>query len=47
VAPARRRLGAGAIGFEGGRGLATRHEKRARNYRAKMVLAAVVIWLDP
>jgi transposase len=28
------------------RGLATRYEKRALNYRAMLVLAAIVIWLD-
>jgi transposase len=28
------------------RGLATRYEKRAVNYRAMVVLAAIVIWLD-
>jgi transposase len=28
------------------RGLATRYEKRAANYRAMVVLAAIVIWLD-
>ena len=28
------------------RGLATRYEKRAANYRAMLVLAAIVIWLD-
>jgi transposase len=28
------------------RGLATRYEKRAANYRALVVLAAIVIWLD-
>lgn len=28
------------------RGLATRYEKRALNYRAMVVLAAIVIWLD-
>jgi transposase len=27
------------------RGLATRYEKRAVNYRAMLVLAAIVIWL--
>lgn len=27
-------------------GLATRHEKRALNYRAMLVLAAIVLWLD-
>lgn len=29
------------------RGLATRYEKRAANYRAMVVVASVVIWLDP
>lgn len=28
------------------RGVATRYEKRALNYRAMVVLAAIVIWLD-
>ena len=28
------------------RGLATRYEKRAANYRALVVLASIVIWLD-
>jgi transposase len=28
------------------RGLATRYEKRALNYRAMVVLASIVIWLD-
>jgi transposase len=28
------------------RGLATRYEKRAVNYRALVVLASIVIWLD-
>jgi transposase len=28
------------------RGLATRNEKRAVNYRAMVVIAALVIWLD-
>jgi transposase len=28
------------------RGLATRYEKRAANYRALVVIAAIVIWLD-
>lgn len=28
------------------RGLATRYEKRAVNYRAMLVLAAIIIWLD-
>jgi transposase len=28
------------------RGLATRYEKRAVNYRAMVVIASVVIWLD-
>lgn len=28
------------------RGLATRYEKRALNYRAMVVLAAIVVWLD-
>ena len=28
------------------RGLATRYEKRAVNYRAMLVLAAIVFWLD-
>jgi len=28
------------------RGLATRYEKRAVNYRAMVVIAAIVIWLD-
>jgi transposase len=28
------------------RGAATRYEKRAVNYRAMLVLAAIVIWLD-
>lgn len=27
-------------------GLATRYEKRALNYRAILVLAAIVLWLD-
>ena len=29
------------------RGLATRYEKRAANYRAMVVLAAIVVWLEP
>jgi transposase len=28
------------------RGLATRYEKRAVNYRAMMVLASIVLWLE-
>jgi transposase len=28
------------------RGLATRYEKRAANYRALVVIASIVIWLD-
>jgi transposase len=28
------------------RGLATRYEKRAVNYRVMMVLASIVIWLE-
>ena len=28
-----------------GRGLATRYEKRAANYRAMVVIAPIVIWL--
>jgi len=28
------------------RGLATRYEKRAANYRAMLVLASIVLWLD-
>jgi transposase len=28
------------------RGLATRYEKRAANYRAMVVLASIVIWLE-
>jgi transposase len=28
------------------RGLATRYEKRAANYRAMLVLAAIILWLD-
>jgi transposase len=28
------------------RGLATRYEKRALNYRALVVLAAIVMWLE-
>jgi len=28
------------------RGLATRYEKRARNYRAMLILAAIVVWLE-
>lgn len=28
------------------RGLATRYEKQAVNYRAMVVLAAIVLWLD-
>jgi transposase len=28
------------------RGLATRYEKRAVNYRAMVVIAAIIIWLD-
>jgi transposase len=28
------------------RGLATRYEKRALNYRAMLVLAAIVLWLE-
>lgn len=28
------------------RGLATRYEKRAANYRAMVVMASIVIWLD-
>ncbi len=31
---------------DGWGGLATRSEKRAANYRAMVVLAALVIWLD-
>ncbi len=27
--------------------LATRYEKRAVNYRAMLVLASIVLWLDP
>jgi transposase len=29
------------------RGLATRYEKRAVNYRAMLVLASILLWLDP
>lgn len=29
------------------RGLATRFEKRAVNYRAMLVLASIVLWLEP
>jgi transposase len=29
------------------RGLATRYEKRAANYRAMIVLAAITLWLEP
>lgn len=29
------------------RGLATRYEKRAVNYRAMLVLASIVLWLEP
>jgi transposase len=29
------------------RGLSTRYEKRAANYRAMLVLASLVIWLEP
>jgi transposase len=29
------------------RGLATRYEKRAVNYRAMVVLASIVLWVDP
>lgn len=29
------------------RGLATRYEKRAANYRAMLVIAAIVTWLEP
>ncbi len=29
------------------RGLATRYEKRAVNYRAMVVLASIVLWLEP
>jgi transposase len=29
------------------RGLATRYEKRAANYRAMVVIASIVIWLEP
>jgi transposase len=29
------------------RGLATRYEKRAANYRAMVVLACMVMWLEP
>jgi transposase len=29
------------------RGLATRYEKRAVSYRAAVVIAATMIWLDP
>ena len=32
--------------FKQWRGLATRYEKRAANYRALVVLAAIVIWLE-
>jgi transposase len=28
------------------RGVATRYEKRAVNYRAMVVLASIVLWLD-
>jgi transposase len=28
------------------RGLATRYEKRAVNYRAMLVLASIVLWLE-
>jgi transposase len=28
------------------RGLATRYEKRAANYRAMVVIASIVLWLD-
>lgn len=28
------------------RGLATRYDKRAVNYRAMIVIASIVIWLD-
>jgi transposase len=28
------------------RGLATRYEKRAANYRALVVIASIVLWLD-
>jgi transposase len=28
------------------RGLATRYEKRAVNYRAMVVIASIVIWLE-
>jgi transposase len=29
------------------RGLATRYERRAVNYRAMLVLASIVLWLEP
>jgi transposase len=29
------------------RGIATRYEKRARNYRAMVVIAAIMLWLAP
>ncbi len=29
------------------RGLATRYEKRAANYRAMVVIASIVLWLEP
>ncbi len=28
------------------RGLATRYEKRALNYRAMLILASIMLWLD-
>jgi len=33
--------------FKQWRGLATRYEKRAVNYRAMLVLASIVLWLEP
>jgi transposase len=35
-----------SIGLKQWRGLATRYEKRAANYRALVVIASIVIWLD-
>jgi transposase len=32
--------------FKQGRGIATRYEKRAANYRAMVVIAALMIWLS-
>jgi len=32
--------------FKQWRGLATRYEQRAVNYRAMVIIASIVIWLD-